>query len=58
MSRKEREDYKLDLKLGDCELEIFGIEDSPARVSYPEVCGLCHLVFRVDFCWRLHEGIV
>lgn len=58
MSRKEREDYKLDLKLGDCELEIFGIEDSPAQVSYPEACGLCHLAFRVDFCWRLHEGIV
>ena len=45
--RKERDDYKLDLKLGDCELEIFGIQKSPARPSYPEACGLRHLAFRV-----------
>ncbi|MBS6735508.1 MAG: VOC family protein [Clostridiales bacterium] len=46
--RKERGDYKLDLKLGDCELEIFGIPDSPPRPSYPEACGLRHLAFRVE----------
>ena len=46
--RKERDDYKLDLKLGDCELEIFGIKGSPARLSYPEACGLRHLAFQVD----------
>lgn len=46
--RQERDDYKLDLKLGDCELEIFGIKDSPARPSYPEACGLRHLAFRVE----------
>ena len=44
--RKERGDYKLDLRLGDCELEIFGIPDSPPRPSYPEACGLRHLAFR------------
>ena len=46
--RKHRNDYKLDLKLGDCELEIFGIKDSPKRVSRPEACGLRHLAFKVD----------
>lgn len=46
--RKERGDYKLDLKLGDCELELFGIAGSPERQSYPEACGLRHLAFMVD----------
>lgn len=46
--RKERGDYKLDLKLGDCELELFGIPNSPKRLSYPEACGLRHLAFYVD----------
>ena len=27
--RPARNDYKLDLKLGDCELELFGISGSP-----------------------------
>lgn len=36
------------LKLGDCELELFGIPGSPKRPSYPEACGLRHLAFRVD----------
>ena len=46
--RPNRNDYKLDLKLGDCELELFGIPQSPPRLSYPEACGLRHLAFRVD----------
>lgn len=46
--RAARDDYKLDLKLGECELEIFGIQGSPARPSYPESCGLRHLAFKVD----------
>ncbi|KIL07050.1 UNVERIFIED_ORG: VOC family protein [Clostridium botulinum] len=45
--RLDRDDYKLDLKLGDCELEIFGMENSPKRVSRPEACGLRHLAFKV-----------
>ncbi|KAI3344786.1 VOC family protein [Clostridium botulinum] len=45
--RSDRGDYKLDLKLGDCELEIFGMENSPKRVSRPEACGLRHLAFKV-----------
>ena len=33
--RPERGDWKLDLRCGDMELEIFGKEDAPARPSYP-----------------------
>lgn len=45
--RPERQDWKLDLKLGDCELEIFGEQNPPARVNRPEACGLRHLAFYV-----------
>ena len=38
---------KLDLKLGDMELELFVKPDAPTRPSYPEACGLRHLAFRV-----------
>ncbi len=46
--RESRNDYKLDLKLGSCELEIFAIKGSPKRASYPEACGLRHLAFKVE----------
>ena len=46
--REKRNDYKLDLKLGESELEIFYIPNSPKRPSYPEACGLRHLAFKVD----------
>lgn len=46
--RKERGDYKLDLKMRDSELEIFGVKSAPARLTRPEACGLRHLAFRVD----------
>lgn len=46
--REEKDDWKLDLYLGDCELEIFGIKNAPPRPSYPEACGLRHLAFKVD----------
>lgn len=46
--RPARRDYKLDLCLGDAELEIFGIPQSPERPSYPEARGLRHLAFQVD----------
>ena len=52
--RPERHDYKLDLRCGDIELEIFGNRTSdldyvepPKRLSYPESCGLRHLAFKV-----------
>ena len=46
--REARNDYKLDLRLGDCEIELFGISTAPARPNYPEACGLRHLAFKVD----------
>ncbi|WP_265455652.1 VOC family protein [Enterococcus sp. HY326] len=46
--RAERDDYKLDLKLGSSELEIFGIKDAPPRPNYPEARGLRHLAFKVS----------
>ncbi|KRN57787.1 MULTISPECIES: SMU1112c/YaeR family gloxylase I-like metalloprotein [Carnobacterium] len=46
--RKERNDVKLDLKLGASELEIFAMPNSPKRVSQPEACGLRHLAFKVE----------
>lgn len=46
--RESRGDYKLDLKLHDCELEIFSGKRHPQRLSYPEACGLRHLAFYVE----------
>lgn len=46
--RENRGDYKLDLKVGDIELEIFGVKNPPKRVTNPEACGLRHLAFKVD----------
>lgn len=46
--RKNRGDYKLDLKVGAIELEIFGVKNPPKRVTNPEACGLRHLAFKVD----------
>lgn len=46
--RPERGDHKLDLRLGDSELEIFSGENNPPRPSYPEACGLRHLAFKVE----------
>jgi len=30
------------------QLEIFGLQNPPKRLSYPEACGLRHLAFRVE----------
>ena len=46
--RADREDYKIDLQLGDSELELFIIKNCPKRPSYPEAYGLRHLAFRVE----------
>ena len=46
--RPERQDWKLDLKCGGIELEIFGVLNPPRRVNYPEACGLRHLAFKVE----------
>lgn len=46
--RAERQSYKLDLKVGTSEIELFSFPNSPQRPSYPEACGLRHLCFRVE----------
>ena len=46
--REERGDWKLDLKFGDGELEIFAIPGAPPRPGHPEARGLRHLAFRVE----------
>ena len=46
--RPERNDWKLDLKCGEIELELFGVQNPPKRVSRPEACGLRHLAFKVE----------
>ena len=46
--RPERGDWKLDLRLGESELEIFGMKNAPPRPSDPEDRGLRNLAFRVE----------
>lgn len=45
--REDRADIKLDLQMGDCELEVFVVKNAPARLNYPEALGLRHLAFKV-----------
>lgn len=46
--RRERDSYKLDLKIGDAQIELFSIPGAPARPSRPEAQGLRHLAFATD----------
>lgn len=46
--RKERDSYKLDLSIGDSQIELFSFKNSPERLSYPEARGLRHLAFEVE----------
>lgn len=46
--REDRSSYKLDLKLGTAQIELFSFPDPPSRVSQPEAAGLRHLAFAVD----------
>lgn len=46
--RNERDDYKIDLKCGNLEIELFIIKNAPKRPSYPEALGLRHLAFYVE----------
>ena len=46
--RPDRNDWKIDLKLADMELELFISQNHPKRPSYPEAYGLRHLAFLVD----------
>ena len=60
--RPERGDWKLDLQAGEIELEIFGVQNPPKRVTNPEACGLRHLAFHVEdiepaVAWLTELGI-
>lgn len=53
--RKERNSYKLDLKVGETDqIELFSFPNPPERVSSPEACGLRHLAFEVS---NIHESV-
>lgn len=43
--RKERDSYKLDLQLGDSEIELFSFPNPTERPTSPEAAGLRHLCF-------------
>lgn len=47
-NRAERQSYKLDLKLGALQLELFSFPNPPKRVSFPEAVGLRHISFGVE----------
>ena len=60
--REDRDDWKLDLQVGDVELEIFGVKNPPKRITNPEANGLRHLAFHVDnvekaVAWLNSKGI-
>lgn len=46
--RPNKQDYKIDLKCGDSEIELFIVKNAPIRISNPEASGLRHLAFKVD----------
>ncbi len=48
--REERKSWKLDLRVGEAQIELFSFPDPPKRVNNPEARGLRHLAFTVpDF---------
>ena len=53
--REERDSYKLDLEIGDSQIELFSFKNPPKRPSYPEACGLRHLAFEVDSIEKVVE---
>jgi glyoxylase I family protein len=46
--RAERNSYKLDLQVGNSQIELFSFPNPPQRVNSPEACGLRHLAFAVE----------
>ncbi len=45
--RAERKSYKLDLRVGEAQIELFSFPGAPARPTNPEAQGLRHLCFCV-----------
>ena len=46
--REQRQSYKLDLRLGNGQLELFSFPEPPPRSTRPEACGLRHLALAVE----------
>ena len=46
--REQRRSHKLDLQLGNTQLELFSFPKPPPRPTRPEACGLRHLALAVD----------
>lgn len=46
--RKSRESYKLDLQMGNIQLELFSFPSPPNRLTTPESTGLRHLAFETE----------
>lgn len=46
--REQRDSYKLDLLIGESQIELFSFPNPPKRPSYPEARGLRHLAFEVN----------
>ena len=46
--RETRKDYILTLLVGGAEVELFVMDNPPARVTNPEARGLRHLAFHVE----------
>ena len=46
--RAKRRSHKLDLRLGNLQLELFSFPEPPPCPTRPEACGLRHLAMAVD----------
>ncbi|MEO0395904.1 MAG: VOC family protein [Cyanobacteria bacterium P01_A01_bin.137] len=46
--REQRCSYKLDLRLGKAQIELFSFPAPPPRPTRPEACGLRHLALVVE----------
>lgn len=60
--REERASYKLDLKVGNTQIELFSFPSPPERVNNPEAAGLRHLCFKVKYVektveWLKEKGV-
>lgn len=55
--RAQRNSWKVDLKKGEVQLELFTFPEAPKRPSYPEAQGLRHVAFVVQNLDDLHADL-
>ena len=46
--REQRQSHKLDLQIGNAQIELFSFPKPPPRPTRPEACGLRHLALAVE----------